>query len=73
MAHVRHAIQASATLRGTQLLLLTLLSYITVRVVFVVVVVLVVVAVVGVVVGVAVAVVDVWCCCSFVCSQGATC
>ena len=35
--------------------------------------VLVVVTVVGVVVGVTVAGVDVWCCCSFVCSQDATC
>ena len=55
--------------------MLTLLFYITVRVVvvFVVLVVLAVVTVVGVVVGVAVAVVDVWCCSSFVRSQGATC
>ena len=36
-------------------------------------VVLVAVTVAGVATSVAVAVVDVWCCCSFVCLQGATC
>ena len=74
VATVRHTIQAWAPLRCAQLSLLTLLLYMIVRVVvvFVGVVVLGVVIVVGVVVGAAVAGVDVWCCCSFHCSQDAT-
>ena len=75
VATVRHTIQAWAPLRCAQLSLLTLLLYMIVRVVVVVFVVAVapgVVIVAGVVVGVVVAGVDVWCCCSFHCSQDAT-